>query len=332
MNEKGNRGGGRKPSAGGRGNQRGSQQKRGDGRDGEYRGRNTGSSRSRQDPSNERSYGDRTFRKENDSEAPKKFRKPSPGRSFNKSRKTGPLKPEKKEDGTARLNKFVANSGKCSRREADDFIKAGIVKVNGKVITEMGYQVQPGDIVHFGDEKIAGAKNVYVILNKPKDYSTSQESSYSKRSVMSLVRNACKESIAPVGRMGRQVTGLLLLTNDMQIAKKLSSANSRFTSMYQVDTDRNMKLTDLEKLKEGVQVDDRMYKAAEVSFVGTSKTTVGVEIASGKHQTVRRMFETLGYKVIKLDRVMYAGLTKKDLPRGRYRHLTEKEVAFLKML
>jgi 23S rRNA pseudouridine2605 synthase len=238
----------------------------------------------------------------------------------------------KDDSGMVRLNRFIANSGKCSRREADEFIRAGAVKVNGVVVTELGTKVSYADVIQFGDEKLSGERPVYVLLNKPKDYITTTEDTHGRRTVMMLVAKACRERIYPVGRLDRNTTGVLLFTNDGEMARKLTHPSSRIPKIYQVDTDKNVKREDLDRLLNGIELEDGVAVADEVSYVGASKRTVGIKIHSGRNRIVRRMFEAMGYDVIRLDRVIFAGLTKKDLPRGRYRHLSEKEVSMLKML
>lgn len=244
--------------------------------------------------------------------------------------------PKKKQEGKRgsgiRLNKYIADAGVCSRREADDLIAAGSVKVNGEVVTELGTRVDPKDEVHFGDRKLSREKNVYVLLNKPKDHITTASDERGRRTVMDLVRLPGKERIYPVGRLDRQSTGLLLLTNDGALAEKLTHPRHKVKKLYQVELDQNLADKDLNALLQGVELDDGKMAVDSASYVkGSSKRTVGVELHSGKNRILRRLFEALGYKVKKLDRVMYAGLTKKDLPRGKWRYLSEKEVQFLKM-
>lgn len=240
-------------------------------------------------------------------------------------------KPSKKQEGI-RLNKYIANSGKCSRREADDMISAGAVKINNKVVTELGTRVLPGDTVHLGDELLRGEKPVYLLLNKPKDYLTTTEDPQGRKTVMMLIAKACKERVYPVGRLDRNTTGLLLFTNDGELAKKLTHPKSNIKKIYEVYLNKSVSGNDLEQLKNGVQLEDGPVKADSVSFVGGDKRTVGLEIHSGKNRVVRRLFEHLGYEVVKLDRVMFAGLTKKDLSRGRWRFLTQQELSNLHML
>jgi len=236
-------------------------------------------------------------------------------------------------DGTSRLNKYVANSGICSRREADDLIQAGLVSVNGVTITELGTKVNPGDVVKYNGETIRNEKHRYVLLNKPKDFITTTEDPEDRRTVMTLIEGACKERIYPVGRLDRNTTGVLLFTNDGDLAKKLTHPSYEIHKIYHVELDKNLKQTDLEKIREGLQLEDGFIKVDDIQYDASfdDKKQIGVEIHSGKNRIVRRIFESLDYSVIKLDRVIFAGLTKKDVPRGRYRLLTELEVSTLKM-
>ncbi|MBK7027998.1 MAG: rRNA pseudouridine synthase [Bacteroidales bacterium] len=233
-----------------------------------------------------------------------------------------------------RLNKYIANSGVCSRREADDLIQAGVVMVNGKVVTELGTKVSPSDKVQYDNHTIRNERHVYVLLNKPKGYITTTDDPYDRKTVMSLVEDACKERIYPVGRLDRNTTGLLLLTNDGEIAKKLTHPRHKVKKVYHVEVDKAVTKSDMIKIAtEGVELEDGVAVVDEVAYAeGGSKKEVGVELHSGKNRIVRRIFEALGYEVIKLDRLVFAGLTKKDLPRGKWRLLTEHEVNYLKML
>lgn len=243
-------------------------------------------------------------------------------------------KPKNENDGTIRLNKYIANAGICSRREADDLIKAGAVSVNGKIITEMGYKVKPGDSVNYGGQTIRQERKVYILLNKPKDYITTVDDPQKRKTVLELIKGACKERVYPVGRLDRNTTGLLLLTNDGELTKKLTHPSLGVKKIYHVVTDKSVSKQDIIKLTEGFRLDDGFIKADNAAYVDTaeSKKEIGVELHSGKNRIVRRMMEHLGYKVVKLDRVVFAGLTKKDLPRGRWRFLTEKEIGMLKMI
>jgi 23S rRNA pseudouridine2605 synthase len=235
------------------------------------------------------------------------------------------------EEGLIRLNRYLAHSGIGSRREADELIRAGVVKVNGEIVTELGVKVKPGkDIVHVEDQKMSMEVKRYVLLNKPKDTITTTDDPQDRKTVMGLVADACEEQIFPVGRLDRNTSGLLLFTNDGDLANRLTHPRYGIEKLYHATLDRNVSVDDLHRLTEGVRLDDGPAQADEVSYVGDSKNEVGVRIHSGRNRVVRRMFESLGYDVVKLDRVLFAGLTKKDLPRGRWRHLTEAEVSLLK--
>lgn len=235
-----------------------------------------------------------------------------------------------KVTGEVRLNRFVAQSGLCSRREADEFIAAGLVSVNGVIVTELGTKVWPTDVVKFNDERLQGEKNVYLVLNKPKGYVTTLEDDHAEKTVMELVQNACKERIYPVGRLDKNSLGLLLFTNDGDITRQLTHPSLRKKKIYEVTLDKALTRADLEQLAEGITLEDGDIFFDEISYIKDDKKSVGVEIHSGRNRIVRRMFEHLGYKVTKLDRVYYAGLTKKNLKRGAWRFLTSDEVARLK--
>lgn len=246
---------------------------------------------------------------------------------------TGPAKSHE-DDGMTRLNKYLAMAGICSRREADKFIEDGLVEVNGVTVTELGTKVSATDKVTYAGENVNAEVMRYVLLNKPKDCVTSIQDEKGRSTVMALVKNACKERIIPVGRLDRNTTGLLLLTNDGDMIKKLTHPSSMIRKVYHVILDKNVSKTDLQKLETGVQLEDGLVKAEAALFVGDGsvRTEVGIEIHSGKNWAVTRMFEELGYKVMRLDRAAYAGLGKKGLPRGRWRFLTEKEISYLKMI
>jgi 23S rRNA pseudouridine2605 synthase len=236
------------------------------------------------------------------------------------------------KDDSIRLNKYIASTGLCSRREADEFILAGLVTINGKLVTELGVKVNSGDVVKYNGETIREEKKVYILLNKPKDYVTTMEDPHAKKTVLDLVKNACKERIYPVGRLDRNTTGVLLLTNDGEITKRLTHPKFEKLKIYHVYLNKNMKPSDMEKIATGITLEDGFIKADSVSFADpVDKTQVGVEIHSGRNHIVRRIFEHMGYEVVKLDRVYFAGLTKKNLHRGEWRFLTEKEIAMLKM-
>ena len=235
-----------------------------------------------------------------------------------------------KVTGEIRLNRFVAQSGLCSRREADEFIAAGLVSVNGVIVTELGTKVWPTDVVKFNDERLQGEKNVYLVLNKPKGYVTTLEDDHADKTVMELVQGACKERIYPVGRLDKNSLGLLLFTNDGDITRQLTHPSLRKKKIYEVTLDKPLTRTDFEQLAEGITLEDGDIYFDEISYIKDDKKSVGVEIHSGRNRIVRRMFEHLDYKVTKLDRVYYAGLTKKNLKRGAWRFLTSDEVARLK--
>ncbi len=242
-------------------------------------------------------------------------------------------KEDNSQPGAVRLNKYIANAGICSRREADDLITAGVIAVNGVVVTELGTKVNPGDEVKFNDQTLRTETMVYVLLNKPKDYITTTDDPEERKTVMNLVHDAGKERIFPVGRLDRNTTGLLLLTNDGELTKRLTHPSSNVKKIYQVDLDSNLTQDDMVRAAEGVELEDGPAFVDEIHYESpTEKNVVGVELHSGRNRVVRRIFEAMGYKVHKLDRVYFAGLTKKDLPRGRWRYLTEMEVNMLKML
>ena len=258
----------------------------------------------------------------------------------NKRRSEGRFAPQKVkvrsleyEDqiGPVRLNKYISNAGICSRREADTLIAAGAISVNGVVVTEMGFKVMPTDEVRYGDQVLQREKPVYVLLNKPKDYITTMYDEFDRKHVMQLVKGACKERIYPVGRLDRDTTGLLLFTNDGEMTKKLTHPRSCVRKVYHVTLDKNLKLSDFEKISNGLVLDDGEIKVDEIAYVGDRKNEVGVTLHSGRNRIVRRIFESLDYEVQKLDRVIFAGLTKKDLPRGAWRFLTQAEINILKM-
>lgn len=276
--------------------------------------------------------------KNNDNKKPAKVikTKQSDAKDFSKPKRIikKTIAPESKVElsSTTRLNKYIANAGICSRREADVFIKAGSVSVNGKTITEMGYQVQPGDVVRFGDESINQETKRYVLLNKPKDYITTTDDERDRKTVMDLVVNACKERIVPVGRLDRKTTGLLLLTNDGDLAKKLTHPKHRVNKLYHVTLDKNVAVKDIQKIIDpDFTIEELPVFVDSISYVeGAMRNEVGIGLHSGRNRIVRKIFESLGYQVVKLDRVMFAGLTKKDLPRGHWRHLTTQEIINLR--
>ena len=231
-----------------------------------------------------------------------------------------------------RLNKYLANAGVCSRREADEFITAGVVSVNGEVVTELGTKIKRTDEVKFHDEPVSVERKVYVLLNKPKDCVTTSDDPQERKTVMHCVKDACKERIYPVGRLDRNTTGVLLLTNDGDMASKLTHPKYLKKKVYHVHCDKNVTKADLDQIAAGITLDDGEIRADAISYASeTDKKQVGIEIHSGKNRIVRRIFESLGYKVTKLDRVYFAGLTKKGLKRGDWRFLTEMEVNMLRM-
>lgn len=231
-----------------------------------------------------------------------------------------------------RLNKYLANAGICSRREADEFITAGVVSVNGVVVTELGTKVHRNDEVKFHDQPVNIERKVYLLLNKPKDCVTTADDPQERKTVMDYVKNACKERIYPVGRLDRNTTGVLLLTNDGEMASKLTHPKYQKKKIYHVYCDKNVAKADLDQIVQGITLEDGEIHADAISYVSeTDKSQVGIEIHSGKNRIVRRIFEHMGYKVIKLDRVYFAGLTKKGLRRGDWRFLTENEVNMLRM-
>ena len=233
-----------------------------------------------------------------------------------------------------RLNRYIANSGICSRRKADELIEAGVVSVNNIPVTELGHKVDPyKDEVRYNGELLKREKKVYVLLNKPKDYITTTEDPQERRTVMQLVEKASRERIYPVGRLDRNTTGLILMTNDGELADKLSHPKNGITKIYHVELNKNLSQGDFNKIQFGIELEDGLIKPDNVSYVaGASKKEVGIQIHSGKNRIVRRIFEHLGYDVVKLDRVVYGNLTKKDLPRGRWRFLEEHELIQIKHL
>ena len=238
------------------------------------------------------------------------------------------------DDGLVRLNRYIANAGICSRRKADELITAGVIWVNGEPVTELGTKVDPAtDEIRYNNERLKREKNVYVLLNKPKDYITTTDDPQERHTVMELVSKATKERIYPVGRLDRNTTGLLLMTNDGSLAEKLSHPRNSISKIYNVELNKSLTQGDFNKISFGIELEDGVIKPDDLSYVqGGSKREVGIQIHSGKNRIVRRIFESLGYEVVKLDRVVYANLTKKDLPRGRWRYLEEREIVQLKHL
>lgn len=252
--------------------------------------------------------------------APKRDEKPRSYPKYNPNRGGGEI----------RLNRFISQSGVCSRREADDFILAGVVTVNGQVVTELGTKILPTDEVRFNDERLQGEKHVYIVLNKPKGYVTSLDDPHAEKTVMDLIKGACTERVYPVGRLDKNSLGLLLITNDGDITRQLTHPSNHKKKIYQVTLDKPLTRADMDTLTEGITLEDGDIFADEIGYASEDKKCVGVEIHSGRNRIVRRMFEHLGYTVQKLDRVYYAGLTKKNLKRGAWRFLTREEVMRLK--
>jgi 23S rRNA pseudouridine2605 synthase len=247
-------------------------------------------------------------------------------------KKTNALPPFKADNDLIRLNKYIANTGICSRREADEFIKAGLVTVNGTVVIEMGIKVSPNDDVRYNGGRLRKEKKVYILLNKPRDFVTTSKDVHAKKTVLDLIENACKERVYPVGRLDRNTTGVLLLTNDGDLTKKLTHPSYSKKKIYHVFLDKNLKLNDMKIISDGITLDDGFFKVDEISYADPKdKKQVGIEIHSGRNRIVRRIFEHLGYTVLKLDRVYFAGLTKKGLRRGQWRFLKNQEISMLKM-
>ncbi|MFN8405875.1 MAG: pseudouridine synthase [Sphingobacteriaceae bacterium] len=316
---------------------------------------NNPSSRGREKPSNNKSfkndssitdkkvYRERSFRSKSDSAKDSKYTRSgqSSDTSWNveeRSKSSGRIKTTKskshKDHELIRLNRYIANAGICSRRKADELIAAGVISVNGEAVTELGFKVNPAkDVIRYNGRVLKREKMVYVLLNKPKDYITTTDDPQERKTVMSLIEKASSERIYPIGRLDRNTTGLLLLTNDGDLAEKLSHPRNQITKIYQVELNKNLTQGDFNKIAYGIELEDGFIKPDAVSYVaGGGKNEIGIQIHSGKNRVVRRIFESLGYEVVKLDRVIYANLTKKDLPRGRWRYLEEKEIIQLKHL
>lgn len=276
-------------------------------------------------------YGDRRFadKKSGDRRFGDKPYKPGFRKHDDKPASYPKFTPEK-QIGEMRLNRFLAQSGLCSRREADDFITAGLVTVNGQIVTQLGTKVLPTDEVKFNDSRVQGEKKVYLVLNKPKGYVTSLDDPHAGKTVMELVQGACTERIYPVGRLDKNSLGLLLFTNDGDLTKQLTHPAFRKKKIYQVSLDKPLTRADMDRIAEGITLEDGEIFADEISYVKDNKQEVGIEIHSGRNRIVRRIFEFLGYTVTKLDRVYYAGLTKKNLKRGAWRFLSREEVERLK--
>ncbi|PBQ32088.1 pseudouridylate synthase [Sphingobacteriaceae bacterium] len=249
-----------------------------------------------------------------------------------RSKKPAPVAKQTGADGLIRLNKYLSNAGVASRRDADNLIISGAVKVNGVVVDQVGTKVSPTDKITYGDAAVRAERKVYLLLNKPKDYITTVDDPKERKTVMELVKGACRERIYPVGRLDRNTTGLLLFTNDGEMTTKLTHPKHGVKKIYQVSLNKGLKPEDFKMISEGLELEDGIVKADDLAFVGEGKKEVGIEIHSGRNRIVRRIFEHLGYDVLKLDRVVFAGLTKKDLPRGKHRFLTAKEISFLQMI
>jgi 23S rRNA pseudouridine2605 synthase len=286
-----------------------------------------------------------SFRKKEPAEEPRKKRKEvvenellkeiyekraREGRSTPQKQKVLSLTDNEKQ-GLVRLNKYISNAGICSRRDADVLIVTGAISVNGEVVTELGYKVLPTDVVRYGDKILQNEKPVYVLLNKPKDYITTTDDERGRKNVMDLVRGACKERIYPVGRLDKNTTGLLLFTNDGDMTKKLTHPKHGIEKTYSAELNKKFANIDMCALRNGIELEDGIITPDDVQYVDDSKKVIGITIHSGKNRIVRRIFEFLGYEVVKLDRVVFAGLTKKDLPRGKWRFLTQAEINILKM-
>lgn len=263
------------------------------------------------------------------------------GGNFRKKSYSRGNAPIKKKSETAppsdpniiRLNRYVANSGVCSRRDADIYIAAGSVTVNGKPITEMGYKVKLTDVVKFDGRLLNPEKKEYVLLNKPKDFVTSAKDEHGRRTVASLVARASKSKLSAVGKMDNNATGLLLFTNDRELSERLTAPKNGLRKIFHIELDKNLRSEDLQKIKDGVAVDGKMVRVDDVSYIDNSpRKEIGMELKSTRNKIVQRIFEALGYEVVKLDRVVYAGLTKKDLPRGHWRYLTKQEIINLGMI
>lgn len=246
-------------------------------------------------------------------------------------KKAAPAPKQPKNSDEIRLNKYIANSGACSRRDADIYIQSGNVKVNGVPVTEMGYKVQPGDVVNFDGALITPEKKEYILLNKPKNFTTAGEDDAEMRNVLDLVRSATTVKLKPVGRMDKNTTGLLLFTNDTDIITKFAAPNQKSTKIYQVSLDKNLKYEDLEKISNGVTLDEHRLYVDEISYIEDQpKTEIGLKLRTANVKVVRSIFEAFKYNVLRVDRVSFAGLTKKNLPRGNWRFLTEQEIINLR--
>ncbi|MBP8066470.1 MAG: rRNA pseudouridine synthase [Flavobacterium sp.] len=289
------------------------------------RGASAGKGKTGSGPKKPSGTGKPAFKKDD-----KKTGFPKPKPSFDKPK--GPKAPKKPSNpDEIRLNKYIANSGVCSRRDADIYIQSGNVKVNNEVVTEMGYKVMPGDVVNFDGSIITPEKKEYILLNKPKGFTTSKEEDLNSNNVLDLVRNATRAKLQPVGRMDKTTTGLLLFTNDTDMVRKFTTPNQRSSKVYQISLDKNLKFEDLERIASGLTIDNHRVFVEEVSYIEDQpKSEIGLKMKTSNVKVVRSIFEHLKYDVLKVDRVVFAGLTKKNLPRGNWRFLTEQEIINLK--
>jgi 23S rRNA pseudouridine2605 synthase len=301
-----------------------------------YKSREEGESRPKRYEKREKPYSERDERQR---PVKRVIEKKSQGDSTEPARKYAVrsgvrIKPVKGEREGIRLNKYIANSGICSRRDADTLIKAGVIKVNDKVVTALGSKVMPDDKVQYGDQTLANERKRYLLLNKQKGYVTTTSDPHAKNTVMELIAGACKERIYPVGRLDRNTTGLLLFTNDGEMAKKLMHPKSRIKKLYHVVLDQPLSKANMIKIADGIELEGERIEVDSIEYVedAADRREIGMEIHSGQNRVIRRIFEQLGHKVVKLDRVLYANLTKKNLPRGTWRFLTEKEVISLMMM
>ncbi len=269
--------------------------------------------------------------RENNKGKKQKFPKKKPSFNKKKSEKEDIAKKISDWKEPLRLNKFISNAGICSRRDADDLIKAGEISVNGKIVRELGIKVSPKDDIRYKGKKISREQQVYILLNKPKDVVTTVRDKHADRTVIDIVKNACPERVYPVGRLDKNTTGVLLLTNDGELTKQLTHPSYNKKKIYHVHLNKDLIKGDMLKIIEGLKLDDDFIQADAISYVDEKdKTQIGIEIHSGQNRIVRRIFESLGYKIKKLDRVYFAGLTKKNVPRGKWRFLTPQEISILK--
>ena len=293
-------------------------------RQGGYNNNRQGGYNNRQGGYNNRQGGYNRQGQQNDGGRPQMRFTPRPRRIEYEIPKVDP-------ESTMRLNKYMANAGICSRREADELITRGVITVNGQPVTELGFKVKPTDVVEFNDRTVSIEKKCYILLNKPKDCVTTVDDPHGRKTVMDLIKGACEERVYPVGRLDRNTTGVLLLTNDGDLAAKLTHPQYIKKKIYQVWTDKPISEEDMQQIADGIELDDGPIHADAVQYVNVNdRKQAGIEIHSGRNRVVRRMFERLGYHVVKLDRVYFAGLTKKNLPRGKWRYLSQEEVNFLK--